>query len=127
MPQNSLMGMRNQMGSSPATPNQSYNSVSSMGVSDQENLTEQSQEPKEENPAEQAIADFKQTFDSVQTLMSKPEYQFASKEADLVTRAFQNWLETVVTALSRPQEQVPLQRAQAGESPQNNLAGATPA
>jgi hypothetical protein len=82
------------------------------------------QEPQEQssgNPAEQAIAQFKQAFDSVQSLLENPQFAVAQQEADLVKRSLQNWLETVVTSLSNTSAG----QEQGGESlPQ--MAGATP-
>jgi hypothetical protein len=92
------------MGNPSATPNGApnnlYSSISSAGAPSQ--AVEQPQQPTALNPAEQAITEFKTAFDSVQTLLEKPEYAGASKEADLVKRSLENWLEAIVGQLSVP-------------------------
>lgn len=120
----SSMPMGNPRSSTSGNPNNLYNSISSQGMPEQENSLEQSQETKEESPAESVITEFKQTFDAVNALITKPEFQMASKEADLVKRALQNWLETVVTAVSVPAGQT--QQLAGGESQMQPQMGATP-
>jgi hypothetical protein len=103
-------GMRNPTENNAGSSAQLYNSVSSSGVP-VESSQEQSQQPVEQNPAEAAIAKFSETFNIVDSMLQQPEFQAATKEADLVKRAMQNLLEAVVGKLSLP----------SGESLQNNL------
>lgn len=93
--------MGNPQGATSVPSNNLYNSISAKGVQ-QTTSPEQSQQSNETNPAEAAITQFSETFNSVQSLLEKPEFAMASKEADLVKKAMQNWLETVVGSLSQP-------------------------
>lgn len=115
MTPSAVIGMGNPQPTSSGNPAGLYNSISSQGNSKLAGV-EQSQQPIQQNPAEAAIADFGKAFESVQSLLEDPNYSFASKEADLVKRALQNWLEVVVTGLSV--------QTQGGESLQ--MPGATP-
>jgi len=124
-PPGMLQGMQSQQSSSPAPSNNLFNSISGQGMPAEDSSVDTSQEPTEQNggsPAEQAIGQFKQTFDSVQSLLENPQFSMASQEADLVKRSLQNWLETVVTSLSNTSAG----QEQGGESLPPQAQGATP-
>lgn len=107
------MGNPNQQ---PSGNSNMFNSISSQGMPEQTPL-EQSQQPVQQNPAEQFLVKFSQAFDSIKSLLEDPNYSFATKEADLVKKSLENFMEAVAVGLSS-------QEQQGGESLQ--MQGATP-
>lgn len=114
MTPSAAIGMRNPEQPNSGDPNL-FNSISSQGMPEQNSL-EQSQQPVQQNPAEQFLVKFSQAFDSIKSLLEDPNYSFATKEADLVKRSLENFMEAVAVGLSSQQE--------GGESMQ--MQGATP-
>lgn len=86
-----------------------YNSISSQGIAGTSPAMEESQEPTGLNPAEQFIQSFGQAFNPLKELLDNTSYAFASKEASLVKKALENYMEAVVTGLN-------VQVSQGGES-----------
>lgn len=109
------IGMRNPEPTNSGNPAGLYNSISSQGNPSLVGM-EQSQEPIQQNPAEQFLAEFSQAFTPMKDLLSNANYAFAVKEADLVKKALENYMEAIVTGLSV--------QSQGGESLQ--MQGATP-
>lgn len=99
MTPSAAIGMRNPETQTSGNPNGLYNSISSQGNSGIVGM-EESQETIQQNPAEQFLVEFSKAFDPIKSLLENPNYAIAQKEADLVKRALENYLEAVVTGLS---------------------------
>lgn len=112
----SQIGMRNPEQQTSGSSNL-FNSISSQGMSEASPM-EQSQQPIEQNPAEQFLVKFSESFNSLKSLLEDPNYSFAQKEADLVRRSLENYMEAVSVGLSA-------QGAQETESGGESI-GATP-
>lgn len=86
--------------SSYSGPSQSLSSISSQGMPEQP--TQESQESNAPNsPADTAIQRFGKVMEDFETLTKLPEYSSATKEADEVKRAMNNWINAVVAATSK--------------------------
>lgn len=96
-PMNSL-GMRNP-NSSPSGNSNLLSSISSQGMP-QGNSLEESQEPNELNPSQQFLQQFSQAVNPLKDVLDNTNYAFAKKEADLLRRALENYMEAVVTGIS---------------------------
>lgn len=93
------LGMRNQTEQTSVAPNNLYNSISANGMTEP-NSFEQSQQPIEANPADTFLQQFSQAFEPFKSLLADPNYSFAQKEADLVKRSLENYMEAVVVGIS---------------------------
>lgn len=107
MTPSAAIGMRNPEQTSSGAPN-TLNTISSQGMP-RGNSLEESQEPAQQNPAEQFLLEFKNAFEPIKSLLDNPNYATAQKEGDLVKRALENYMEAVITGLS-------VQASQGGES-----------
>lgn len=93
-----LGSMRNATNSNGSS--QLLSSISSQGMPNESpQETQESNAPT--NPAETAIQQFGKVYDQFETLTKMPQYSSATKEADEVKAAMQNWLNTVVAATSK--------------------------
>lgn len=98
MTPSAAIGMGNPEQVSSGAPN-TLNTISSQGMP-QGNSLEESQEPVQQNPAEQFLLEFKNAFDPIKALLENPNYAAAQKEGDLVKRALENYMEAVIVGLS---------------------------
>lgn len=104
MTPSAAIGMRNPEQVSSGASN-TLNTISSQGMP-QGNSLEQSQQPVQQNPAEQFLIEFSKAFEPVKSLLENPNYAIAQKEGELVKRALENYMEAVVTGLSVQMQQM---------------------
>lgn len=103
MTPSAAIGMRNPEQQVSGSSNM-LNSISSQGMPGTQ-VPEQSQQPTQQNPVEQFLSTFSQAVNSLKPLLEDPNYSFAKKEADLVRRSLENFMEAVTTGLSVQSQQ----------------------